>query len=71
MVGAVVGASSLLAFFVVAGVSEAVVDPVAPLGSSAHARPVFQPVVTAAPIPRATAKPPTRVANALAGMRYV
>jgi hypothetical protein len=48
-----------------------VVDPVVPPVSSAHARPVVHPVVTAAAIARATAKPPTRLTYALRGIRYV
>jgi hypothetical protein len=60
---------------VVAGsVSEAVleaVDPAVPPDSSAHARPLLHPVTTAAPTPKATARPPTRLTNASRGMRYV
>jgi len=47
------------------------VDPTAPSVSSAHARPLCQPVMTAAPMPRATVKPPTLRSHAPTGMRNV
>jgi hypothetical protein len=47
------------------------VDPGVPPESSAHAGPLPHPVTMAAPTPKVTAKPPTRLTYALAGMRYV
>jgi hypothetical protein len=47
------------------------VDAAALPASSAHAMPLLQPVITAAATPKATAKPPTRPAYALPGMRHV
>jgi hypothetical protein len=52
------------------GVLEAV-DPAASPDSSAQAIPLFQPVRAAAATPKTTARPPTRLAYALPGMRYV
>jgi hypothetical protein len=52
------------------GVLEAV-DPAASPDSSAQAIPLFQPVRATAATPKATAKPPTRLADALPGMRHV
>ena len=47
------------------------VEPVVPADSSAQAGPLFHPVTMAAPRLRATAKPPTRLRYAPAGMRHV
>jgi hypothetical protein len=47
------------------------VDAAVPPDSSAHARPLLHPVTMAAPTAKATAKPPTRRAYALPGIRYV